>query len=61
MPHLFPWNALISKIPLAPSDVAQGCQDQTTSELKMTKILNENLIKVHEIQNLASGTSKMTS
>ena len=30
-------------------------------ETKTTKIINENLLKLDEIQNLASATSKMTS
>ena len=34
---------------------------QTTSKSKTMKILNENLLKLDEIQNLASATSKMTS
>ena len=38
-----------------------GCRGQTTSKSKTTKILNENLLKLDEIQNLASATSKMTS
>ena len=38
-----------------------GCPGQTTSKSKMTKILNENLLKLDEIQNLASAASKMTS
>ena len=37
-----------------------GCWGQTTSKSKITKILNENLLKLDEIQNLASATSKMT-
>ena len=38
-----------------------GRRGQTTSKSKTTKILNENLLKLDEIQNLASATSKMTS
>ena len=38
-----------------------GRRDRTTSKSKTTKILNKNLIKLDEIQNLASATSKMTS
>ena len=38
-----------------------GRRGQTTSKSKTTKILNENLLKLDETQNLASGTSKMTS
>ena len=38
-----------------------GPRGQTTSKSKTTKILNENLLKLDEIQNLASATSKMTS
>ena len=38
-----------------------GRRGQTTSKSKTTKILNQNLLKVDEIQNLASTTSKMTS
>ena len=38
-----------------------GRRGQTTSKSKMTKILNENLLKLGKIQNLASATSKMTS
>ena len=39
----------------------RGRQGQTTLKLKTTKILNENSLKIDEIQNLASGTSKMAS
>ena len=38
-----------------------GRRGQTTSKSKTTKILNENLLKLDEIQNLASATLKMTS
>ena len=38
-----------------------GRRGQTTSKSKTTKILNENLLKLDEIQILASATSKMTS
>ena len=38
-----------------------GHRDQTTSKSKTMKILNKILLKLDEIQNLASGTSKMTS
>ena len=38
-----------------------GHRGQTTSKSKTTKILNENLLKLDEIQTLASRTSKMTS
>ena len=38
-----------------------GRWGQTTSKSKTTKILNKNLLKLDEIQNLASATSKMTS
>ena len=38
-----------------------GRRGQTTSKSKMMKILNENLLKLDEIQILASATSKMTS
>ena len=38
-----------------------GRLGQTTSKFKTTKILNENLLKLDEIQNLALVTSKMTS
>ena len=38
-----------------------GRRCQTTSKSKTMKILNENLLKLDEIQNLASATSKMTS
>ena len=38
-----------------------GRWGQTTSKSKTTKILNENLLKLDKIQNLASVTSKMTS
>ena len=38
-----------------------GRWGQTTSKSKTTKILNENLLKLDEIQNLASATLKMTS
>ena len=38
-----------------------GPRGQTTSKSKTTKILHENLLKLDEIQNLASATSKMTS
>ena len=38
-----------------------GCRGQTTSKSKTTKILNENLLKLDEIQILASAISKMTS
>ena len=38
-----------------------GRRGQTTSKSKTTKILNQNLLKLDEIQNLASATSKMTS
>ena len=39
----------------------RGRWGQTTSKPKMRKILNQNLSKLDEIQNLASATSKMTS
>jgi hypothetical protein len=39
----------------------RGRRGQTTSKLKTTKILNENSLKIDEIQNLASATSKMAS
>ena len=38
-----------------------GRRGQTASKSKTTKILNENLLKLDEIQILASATSKMTS
>ena len=38
-----------------------GRRGQTTSKSKTMKILNENLLKLDEIQNLASAASKMTS
>ena len=38
-----------------------GRWGQTTSKSKTTKILNENLLRLDEIQNLASATSKMAS
>ena len=38
-----------------------GRRSQTASKSKTTKILNQNLQKLDEIQNLASATSKMTS
>ena len=38
-----------------------GHRGQTTSKSKTTKILKENLLKLDEIQNLASATTKMTS
>jgi hypothetical protein len=38
-----------------------GRRGQTASKSKTTKILNEKLLKLDEIQNLASATSKMTS
>ena len=38
-----------------------GRRGQSTSKSKTMKILNENLLKLDEIQNLASATSKMTS
>ena len=38
-----------------------GRRGQTTSKSKTTKILNENLLKLDEIQNLASATLKITS
>ena len=38
-----------------------GRRGQTTSKSKKTKILNENLLKLDEVQKLASATSKMTS
>ena len=38
-----------------------GRRGQTTSKPKTTKILNQNSLKIDEIQNLASVTSKMTS
>ena len=38
-----------------------GRRGQTTSKSKTTKTLNQNLLKLDEIQNLASATSKMTS
>ena len=38
-----------------------GRWGQTASKSKTTKILNQNLQKLDEIQNLASATSKMTS
>ena len=38
-----------------------GRRGQTASKSKTTKILNQNLQKLDEIQNLASATSKMTS
>ena len=38
-----------------------GRRGQTTSKSKTTKIINENLLKLDEVQNLASATSKMTS
>ena len=41
--------------------LSQGRRGQTTSKPKTTKILNKNLEKLDEIQNLASATSKMTS
>ena len=39
----------------------RGPRGQTTSKLKTTKILNENSLKIDEIQNLASATLKMAS
>ena len=38
-----------------------GRRGQTTSKSKTMKILNENLLKLDEIQILASAISKMTS
>ena len=38
-----------------------GRRGQTASKSKTTKILNQNLQKLDEIQNLVSATSKMTS
>ena len=38
-----------------------GRRGQTASKSKTTKILNQNLLKLDENQNLASVTSKMTS
>ena len=38
-----------------------GRRGQTTLKSKTMKILNQNLLKLDEIQNLASATSKMTS
>ena len=38
-----------------------GRRGQTTSKSKTTKILNQNLLKLDEIQNLTSATSKMAS
>ena len=38
-----------------------GCRGQTTLKPETAKILNENLQKIDEIQNLVSATSKMTS
>ena len=38
-----------------------GHRGQTTLKSKTTKILNQNLLKLDEIQILASATSKMTS
>jgi hypothetical protein len=38
-----------------------GRRGQTASKSKTMKILNDNLLKLDEIQNLASATSKMTS
>ena len=46
---------------LSPFWGCQGRRGQTTSKLKITKILNENPWKLDEIQNLASATSKMAS
>ena len=39
----------------------RGRWGQTTSKIKITKILNENPLKIDKIQNLASATSKMAS
>ena len=39
----------------------RGRPGETTSKIKTPKILNENLLKIDEIQNLASATSKMAS
>ena len=46
---------------LSPFWGRRGRWGQTTSKLKITKILNENPLKIDEIQNLASATSKMAS
>ena len=49
-------NVIFEKIPWAPSEVAE-----VTLKPKTTKILNENSLKIDEIQNLASATLKMAS
>ena len=46
---------------LSPFWGRRGRWGQTTSKLKITKILNENPLEIDELQNLASATSKMTS
>ena len=46
---------------LSPFWGRRGRWGQTTSKLKIMKILNENPLKIDEIQNLASATSKMAS
>ena len=46
---------------LSPFWGRRGRWGQMTSKLKIMKILNENSLKIDEIQNLASTTSKMAS
>jgi hypothetical protein len=46
---------------LSPFWGRQGRWGKTTSKLKIMKILNANPLKIDEIQNLASTTSKMAS
>ena len=46
---------------LSPFWGRKGCWGQMTLRLKITKILSENPLKIYEIQNLASVTSKMAS
>ena len=52
-------NAIFEKIHWAQG--RQGRWGQTALKPKTTKILNQNLSKLDEIQNFASATSKMTS
>ena len=50
-------NVIFEKIPWAPSKVAEVKRPQTQNK----KILNENPLKIDEIQILALATSKMAS
>ena len=54
-------NCNVWKNSLSPFWGRRGRWGQTTSKLKITKILNENPLKIDEIKNLASATSKMAS